>query len=615
MKKLLALCISLFAVAAFAQTPDTLTPEKNARWKIGRIRDNTVRAITPQDFRNAFKSVTDIAVTRVPYLTPGQLRAGKADTSQVIQVLDSFRSGMFRYVPTDTVSTDDSVKVIRFGSRRYLRVFDGLVNVRWYGAKGDGTTDDTQAIKVAMIKNPNGVYFPEGTYIISSPVPFYGSMQGSGNEKTIIKASASFVGAHMIDNNAGSDRKYMRDLRLDANDKTGVQHLGSSGDAQGSSTSLYENVFFYNSHKDSYSIGGSSVTPVAGMLTGATFYNCHWRGIGKALNLGINQDDIQFIGCRFGLDKNTISTPFIIGNGNNQRFQGCYFYIQDVVVSATVGKIFQVGGSVVELNNNFIESPVSTNITHLFHCASPGAKLSIRNLHLNLSGASAFVALIRTQVEAGSNDYRNIDINNVSAQNLPVTAKLLDVYVATTALKQITLTFNNVDPFASVYQIASGGSANANNILRLIGNLKGVSYNNFATSTAIKENSTNNVLLSEGLVSDFVTTTTATTLSPNSTTYTLPKWGQYLVTVSARINSSLDQMLVGRYVVDYFGTTMAYSELLGTVRASAGASFGPSTLTVSNPDSAGVITITAGWTVAGSHPVTFVINVRRINTY
>ncbi|MCM8534765.1 MAG: glycoside hydrolase family 55 protein [Lentisphaeraceae bacterium] len=54
----------------------------------------------------------------------------------------------------------------------------GVVNVKDYGAKGDGVTDDTMAIRKAINENINKsryrsnpfIYFPEGTYLVSGPI-------------------------------------------------------------------------------------------------------------------------------------------------------------------------------------------------------------------------------------------------------------------------------------------------------------------------------------------------------------------------------------------------------------------------------------------------------------
>jgi len=165
-----SLLLTIISLTTFAQTPDTLTPEKNARYKIGRIRDNTLRSTTSQDFRNAFNSVTNLALQRIPSLSMKDLRSGRADTAKAVEIVEGFRSGTFVYNPS-SVEPDDSAMTIRNGTRRYERVVDAYVNVRWFGAKGDGITDDTEAIRKAInwIKAKGGgkVFFPLGTYYVT----------------------------------------------------------------------------------------------------------------------------------------------------------------------------------------------------------------------------------------------------------------------------------------------------------------------------------------------------------------------------------------------------------------------------------------------------------------
>ena len=61
-------------------------------------------------------------------------------------------------------------------------------DVTFYGAAGDGITDDTVAVQAAIDATPNGtVYFPAGTFLLSqidiaSPV----QIEGEGPSATFI---------------------------------------------------------------------------------------------------------------------------------------------------------------------------------------------------------------------------------------------------------------------------------------------------------------------------------------------------------------------------------------------------------------------------------------------
>jgi len=65
--------------------------------------------------------------------------------------------------------------------------YSGAVNVKWFGAVGDGITDDTLAITNAQISNKN-VFAPSGTYIVIG-LRVYNKVRiiGEGYENTIFK--------------------------------------------------------------------------------------------------------------------------------------------------------------------------------------------------------------------------------------------------------------------------------------------------------------------------------------------------------------------------------------------------------------------------------------------
>ncbi|MCJ1329567.1 hypothetical protein MMC10_006247 [Thelotrema lepadinum] len=87
-------------------------------------------------------------------------------------------------------------------------------NVRDFGAKGDGTTDDTAAINKAITDGnrcgqgcdsstttPAMVFFPSGTYLVSKPIVqlYYTQFVGDAINLPVLKAAASFTGMAVID--------------------------------------------------------------------------------------------------------------------------------------------------------------------------------------------------------------------------------------------------------------------------------------------------------------------------------------------------------------------------------------------------------------------------------
>ncbi|KAI1864522.1 uncharacterized protein JN550_008809 [Neoarthrinium moseri] len=90
-------------------------------------------------------------------------------------------------------------------------------NVKDYGAKGDGVTDDTAAINRAISEGnrcapgtcasstttPALIYFPNGTYIVSKPIVgyYYTQIVGNPNCLPVIKAASTFTDAWVFDGN------------------------------------------------------------------------------------------------------------------------------------------------------------------------------------------------------------------------------------------------------------------------------------------------------------------------------------------------------------------------------------------------------------------------------
>ncbi|MCK5444128.1 MAG: hypothetical protein KAI73_00815, partial [Rhodospirillaceae bacterium] len=78
-------------------------------------------------------------------------------------------SGVFYWDATSTATDDDGtiLKLADTATGRLLRDFSGAVSVKWFGATGDGVTDDTAAVAAAVATALN-VLFPTGTYLVDN---------------------------------------------------------------------------------------------------------------------------------------------------------------------------------------------------------------------------------------------------------------------------------------------------------------------------------------------------------------------------------------------------------------------------------------------------------------
>jgi parallel beta-helix repeat protein len=74
----------------------------------------------------------------------------------------------------------------------YSMITGAPVNVLDYGAKGDGSTDDSAAIQAA-INTGKPVVFPYATYKISTPITYTGEVNIDGNNSTILGDGQSFT--------------------------------------------------------------------------------------------------------------------------------------------------------------------------------------------------------------------------------------------------------------------------------------------------------------------------------------------------------------------------------------------------------------------------------------
>ncbi|KAI1321012.1 glycoside hydrolase family 55 protein [Xylariaceae sp. FL0255] len=189
-------------------------------------------------------------------------------------------------------------------------------NVKDFGAVGDGTHDDTAAINSAIYQDGDGrcaqncgsstthpaiVYFPPGTYLISSSIiqTYYTQLIGDAVDVPTIKASATFNGSIMIDSNPyGSNgqnwyvnqNNFFRQIRNFNIDTTGAtsttSNLWGIHWQVAQATSLQNIVFNMDT-------GASSKTTQIGVYmengSGGFFTDLTFNGGSIGVNLGSQQ--------------------------------------------------------------------------------------------------------------------------------------------------------------------------------------------------------------------------------------------------------------------------------------------------------------------------------------
>jgi hypothetical protein len=111
-----------------------------------------------------------------------------------------------------TAAPDDGGTILNAqqgNSAGWRRIYSGVINVKWFGARGDGTTPDDAAIQAALdlakatlagttptygeMNSGAEVYIPNGVYSITNELSLYDWLCLRGDHNTILKASPSLA--------------------------------------------------------------------------------------------------------------------------------------------------------------------------------------------------------------------------------------------------------------------------------------------------------------------------------------------------------------------------------------------------------------------------------------
>lgn len=300
---------------------------------------------------SASEVVSTIAALKA--LTVSGLTTGFTVTATGYYANGDGGGGLF-YYSSGSSATDNGGTIIQptVGVGRWLRVFDGQVSVRWFGAKGDGATDDSLAIQNAMQvaanhtapKGPNGtVYFPKSIYLVNTPALLSSvAYSASGSTTTGLRFSGDGMYNSVIRCNFSSGG-WLFDNQTSATDlqQTQFDNLGFEGMDPASYTgfsSLPANVGLFKMFKGALASQGF-------LFKACRFDLCTWSFDYEGAN---NCSEIKFIECKFlrnGGPVYTINNP----QAFNHVFIACDIeqVFNDVFLLTTGGAIQMFGGSVI----------------------------------------------------------------------------------------------------------------------------------------------------------------------------------------------------------------------------------------------------------------------------
>lgn len=370
--------------------------------------------------------------------------------------------GGANYLVVDTIAEDeaDGASIIALQNGLYAKLLiSNLINVKWFGAVGDNTHDDTEAINKANLFAKNtamlfmgsynneykyyatpSIFFPAGSYRITNSVTFY---VGAGKiiaDNAVINAEATVEKAVILEGIYTDEKSIYHfnntwkidGLKINCNrtgdmpqTTVGVQfanttdswkhltnftnvHIRGFAKAVSWGSKTYNNLFVNCVFKDCYTNLYIPDT-VEDAYEHITFVNCIFCDSNTCVENHEVNGACYFIGCSFDY---CYQTYIWADNGAKMFFNQCWFETNSdnssnyPLIKVTKGT--SSAGSLVIVSNSLIECRGSSKYTNgVFYCDIPRggdiiSGLYIKDTVIGYFNADNFVN------GGGSSDFSNI---------------------------------------------------------------------------------------------------------------------------------------------------------------------------------------------------------------
>lgn len=209
--------------------------------------------------------------------------------------------GLFSWSSTSTATADGGVVVSVTGvaTGRWLRLYSGAVNPRWWGAKGDGTTDDSAAFvamrgyiernrRTNLAPGNDGnrlggvtILIPAGSYLVTTPQALMAAgtvstrtqgwaLKGEGRYVSQILYQPATAGTYLLNDDDRWLHLTIEDIAFNSNSLT--NHFMLTTSSGGSQNFVFRNVEWTGTWGYTHKLEGSDNNDVW------TLDHCRWRG-------------------------------------------------------------------------------------------------------------------------------------------------------------------------------------------------------------------------------------------------------------------------------------------------------------------------------------------------